>query len=66
MSRAELLHDIRIMSSGTIANLIDDCRYKAIDAAQAAWLDIAAEELTDDEISGFESCFDFVSWIRSA
>ncbi len=66
MSRNELLHQLRVLSSGTIAHLIGDCRYKAIDAAQAAWLDIAADELSADELKSIHSWMDFVNQILPA
>ena len=66
MSRNELLHQLRVLSSGTIAHLIGDCHYKAIDAAQAAWLDIAADELSADELKSIHSWMDFVNQILPA
>ena len=66
MSRNELLHQLRVLSSGTIAHIIGDCRYKAIDAAQAAWLDIAADELSADELKTIDSWIDFVNQILPA
>ena len=59
MNRDELLHQLRLLSSGTIAVLIGDGRYAAIDAAQNTWIQ-AAFNLSDVEIKTFGSWRDFV------
>ena len=66
MSRNDLLFQIRTLSAGTIGHLIGDCRYSAIDAAQAAWLNIAADELSADDLLSIGSWMDLVNLILSA
>ena len=59
MTREELKRQIRLLSSGTIANLIGDPRYSAIDAAQSEWL-TAADETSENAIGTFKAWSDFI------
>ena len=59
MKRTELLYQIRMLSSGTIASIIGDNRYKAIEAAQYTWI-LAAEQIEDKDVKVLKSWMDFI------
>lgn len=63
MTRPELLHALRTMSSGTIASAIGSCKYAVIDRAATSATLYASEKAPDEEIDAVSDLADVLGFL---
>jgi hypothetical protein len=63
MSKSEAIREIARLSSGTIAGIIGNAKYSAIDDAVSRWI-ITADAMPDDAFTDCEAWPDVLEVVR--